>query len=119
VFAIPPAAVSLDDVVLILRERLRLYGDLQVYVIAETCGGERDPRLGVVRDHPEVTVELLCDQEDGTATSHWQAVRITAHDRCGWRGPHRGCDTFEVVQFVDDLLRMHPSALTDRCRLLC
>jgi hypothetical protein len=65
VFAIPPAAVSLDDVVLILRERLRLYGDLQVYVIAEICGDERDQRLGVVRDHPEVTVELLCDQEDG------------------------------------------------------
>lgn len=64
-FAIPPAAVSLDDVVLILRERLRLCGDLQVYVIAETFGGERDPRLGVVRDHPEVTVEILCDQRTG------------------------------------------------------
>jgi hypothetical protein len=119
VFAIPPAAVFLDDVVLILRERLRLYGDLQVYVIAETCGGERDPRLGVVRDHPEVTVELLWDEEDGTATSHWHAVRITAHDRCVWRGPHRRCDTCELVQFVDDLLRMNPSALTGRYRLLC
>ncbi len=116
--AIPPADFALDDFAMSLLDRLRLFGDVQVYVIAESCGGECDPRLGICRDHPAVTVELLCDQEGELPPPHWHAVRVAGDERCVWRGPHRGCDPTQVVQFIDDLLRMHPRALTERYRLL-
>lgn len=112
--AIPPFDVPLDDAALGVLTQLRSSGDLRAYVCADSCVGDEDIRLVVCLDPPVVSVELLCCPRAAAPPPCWHAVRMTGEERCVWRGPDRGDPVVHVVRFIEELLRMDSSALTDR-----
>lgn len=112
---IPPAGSPSAPVPADLLSRLRCCGDLDVHVVVDVLAGERDVRLTVHRDHPPVTVELLCEPDDG-ASRVWHAVRIARDGRCVWRGPHPDRGVGALLRFIDDLLRLQPGELARRYR---
>lgn len=111
---IPPTDLPLDDVVFQVLTHLQSFGDLYAYVDSESYAGDEDIRVVACRDHPVVSVELLCCTPADAPPPSWYAVRMAREERCVWRGPDRDAPVVHVVRFIDDLLRMDPPSLTDR-----
>ena len=82
-------------------------------VVRRTIVGELDVRLRVAGAGGPA-VELLDEWGDASCGDRWQAVLIASHSRVVWCGPARPCAMAELTSFVEDLLRLDRTQLSQR-----
>jgi predicted RNA-binding protein with PUA domain len=101
-----------DDDLQVLRDVLLRRGWESRLLHCLTCG-EQDVRLEV-RQTRGPTVELLGPWAGGACGDCWQAVRLRPPGRVVWCGPPRSCGRTELIEFVENLLRLDDEQLAGR-----
>ena len=81
-------------------------------VVRRSVVGELDVRLRVTGAGTPAA-ELLDTWGSTPCGDHWQAVLIEPHRRVVWCGPARPCPMAELTAFVEDLLRLDRTELSE------